>query len=44
MESRPPPLVCNLCAALLQSSDVVVLADPENPLWMFGAEVTDDGQ
>jgi hypothetical protein len=27
-----------------QSKDVVVLADPEHPLWMFGAEVTDDGR
>jgi hypothetical protein len=27
-----------------QSQDVVVLADPEHPLWMFGAEVTDDGR
>lgn len=27
-----------------QSTDVVVLADPEHPLWMFGAEVTDDGR
>ena len=29
---------------VLQSSDAVVLADPDHPLWMFGAEVTDDGQ
>lgn len=27
-----------------QAKDVVVLADPEQPLWMFGAEVTDDGR
>lgn len=27
-----------------QSQDVVVLADPQHPLWMFGAEVTDDGR
>jgi prolyl oligopeptidase len=27
-----------------QSQDVVVYSDPEHPLWMFSAEVTDDGR
>jgi hypothetical protein len=27
-----------------QSQDVVVLADPQHSLWMFRAEVTDDGR
>eukprot|EP00878_Enallax_costatus_P029867 GHUV01032432.1.p1 GENE.GHUV01032432.1~~GHUV01032432.1.p1 ORF type:complete len:735 (+),score=227.44 GHUV01032432.1:207-2411(+) len=37
-------LLCYHVVGQPQSSDVVVLADPDHALWMFGAEVTDDGQ
>eukprot|EP00879_Flechtneria_rotunda_P018448 GHRR01019352.1.p1 GENE.GHRR01019352.1~~GHRR01019352.1.p1 ORF type:complete len:520 (+),score=168.42 GHRR01019352.1:95-1654(+) len=37
-------LLCYHVVGQPQSTDVVVLADPNHPLWMFGAEVTDDGR
>jgi hypothetical protein len=37
-------LLCYHVLGNPQSEDVTVLADPDHPLWMFGAEVTDDGR
>jgi prolyl oligopeptidase len=37
-------LLCYHVVGTPQSQDVTVLADPRHPLWMFSAEVTDDGR
>lgn len=37
-------LLCYHVLGTPQADDATVLADPEHPLWMFGAEVTDDGR
>eukprot|EP00882_Tetradesmus_deserticola_P019405 GHRQ01020886.1.p1 GENE.GHRQ01020886.1~~GHRQ01020886.1.p1 ORF type:complete len:455 (+),score=131.29 GHRQ01020886.1:102-1466(+) len=37
-------LLCYHVLGTPQSQDATVLADPGHPLWMFGAEVTDDGR
>ena len=47
LEGPPPLPPLQLMYHVLgtpQSNDVTMLADPQNPTWMFGTECTHDGR
>lgn len=43
-DSNTDQLLCYHVLGTPQEQDTVVLADPDHPLWLFGAEVSDDGR